>query len=90
MSRQKKQDREIVVTVTDTGIGVARADMEKLFEKFFRASDEFTRAAGGTGLGLAITKAIVEEHGGEITARSELGKGSEFEVRLPRLNAKNA
>ena len=73
--------------VSDSGIGIAPADREQVFERFFRA-----RAAGrgpvtGAGLGLAITKAIVDAHGGSISVESEVGSGTSFRVDLPRRSA---
>ena len=71
------------IVIQDTGIGISKSDQKKLFTKFFRADDEYTRSVGGTGLGLSIVKAIVEKHGGEIKVKSELNKGSEFRVIFP-------
>ena len=75
----------IQVTVRDTGIGMDAQVVEKLFSKFFRAGDAYTRAAGGTGLGLAIAKAIVLQHGGTIEVTSQPGEGSVFTVSLPSM-----
>lgn len=79
----KKNDSEIVVSVIDTGIGIAEADLEKVFEKFKQVGDTLTDKPKGTGLGLPICKQIAEHHGGRIWVESELGKGSNFSFTLP-------
>jgi two-component system sensor histidine kinase BaeS len=76
-------DGEAFLSVSDTGVGIAPEDLPFVFERFYRADSSRTRATGGSGIGLAITRAIVEAHGGSITAASELGKGSEFRISLP-------
>lgn len=77
------RDGFAVASVTDTGIGIDASDLPHVFDRFWRADKARSREQGGAGLGLAIAKWIVEMHGGEISARSEMGKGSRFEVRLP-------
>ena len=72
-----------VLTVSDTGPGIAPEDLPRLFERFFRADKSRTPANGRNGLGLAISKAIVAAHGGSIEVTSETGRGSCFTVRLP-------
>jgi len=78
-----KQDGEVLVSVQDSGVGIAEEDLPKLFDKF----TQFGRKAGpgekGTGLGLAITKKLVEMHGGKIDVKSELNQGTTFTVILP-------
>jgi heavy metal sensor kinase len=69
--------------VADSGVGIPKADQDKLFERFFRVDKARSRAAGGTGLGLAICKSIVDSHGGWIDVKSTEGKGSEFRVWFP-------
>jgi len=81
--RAEVQDGIVLCSVADTGIGISPQDQKNLFQKFFRADDEFVREAGGTGLGLAIAKSIVELQGGEIWAESELGQGSVFNLTVP-------
>jgi signal transduction histidine kinase len=76
--------REAVLTVRDTGEGIAEAHHAHLFERFYRADQARSRATGGSGLGLAIAKAVVEAHGGSIDFKSVVSKGSKFWVRLPR------
>lgn len=72
----------VTVTISDTGIGMSAEDLDHLFERFFR-STQAMQTAEGTGLGLSICKHIIEAHGGEITAQSEIGTGSTFTVTLP-------
>ena len=79
------QGDEILVTVTDHGIGIAERDQKRIFERFYRVDKARSRATGGTGLGLSIVRHIVLEHGGSINVRSEEGVGSTFTVRMPRL-----
>ena len=71
------------ICVADTGVGVAKADRERIFERFAQADSSVSRKYRGTGLGLALAKEYVEMHGGDITLESELGHGSAFTVRLP-------
>lgn len=79
----EKPKPQISVAVTDTGVGIAAADLELIFEKFRRAGDVLTNNTEGTGLGLAISRQIVEYHGGTIWASSAPGKGSTFTFTLP-------
>jgi signal transduction histidine kinase len=81
--RAFQQDSEIAVEVSDTGCGISEADQAHLFERFFRAPEARQRRLSGTGLGLSIVKAIVEQHGGHVTCRSQLGQGSTFGFSLP-------
>jgi signal transduction histidine kinase len=74
---------QILVKVSDTGVGIPARDFDVIFEKFRRSGDVLTTHAEGTGLGLAITKQIVEYHGGRIWAESTPGKGSSFSFTLP-------
>jgi signal transduction histidine kinase len=75
-----------VVSVSDTGIGIAKADIPHIFDRFWRADKTRSREEGGVGLGLSIAKWIVEIHRGSIHVESELGKGSTFHVRVPLHN----
>jgi signal transduction histidine kinase len=76
-------DGEIVVSVTDSGIGIKPEDQPKVFEKFKQVGDTLTDKPKGTGLGLPICREIVEYHGGRIWVESEIGKGSTFAFSLP-------
>ncbi len=73
----------VIVTVADTGSGIAPEDLPRLFDRFYRADPSRARSTGGTGLGLTIARRIVEAYGGSITAESTVGQGSRFMVRLP-------
>jgi signal transduction histidine kinase len=75
-----------VLSVHDTGQGIASEDLPHLFERFYRADKARSGNNAGAGLGLAITEAIIKAHGGTIDVRSELGSGSNFTVRLPVSN----
>lgn len=71
------------VSVKDTGFGIAKDDLDRIFERFYRVKNDQTRFVTGTGLGLAIVKSIVDTHNGMIKVESEVGKGSTFHVDLP-------
>lgn len=71
------------IRIRDTGIGITREQMERLFQPFSQADIQTSRKYGGTGLGLSITRQFCEMMGGEITAKSEFGRGTTFTVRLP-------
>lgn len=73
----------VLISVTDTGIGIAPADRERIFERFVQVDSSVSRQYSGTGLGLALAREYVEMHGGTIEVESELGCGSTFTVRLP-------
>jgi signal transduction histidine kinase/CHASE3 domain sensor protein len=81
--RAKVEDGSFLVAVTDTGVGIAPADRERIFEEFQQVDSSSTRKKGGTGLGLAIAKRIVELHGGRIWVDSTPGQGSTFAFTLP-------
>ena len=75
---------EVVVTVSDEGIGIPPTEQGRVFDAFYRVDDGSTRKTGGAGLGLYLARAIVEAHGGRIWVESEPGKGSSFSFTLPR------
>jgi signal transduction histidine kinase len=72
-----------LVSVRDTGIGIAAEDLGKIFDRFWRADKVRSREPGGAGLGLSIAEWIVQTHAGSIEVESELGKGSVFRLRVP-------
>lgn len=78
-----KSVKFIKVSVSDSGIGIAKEDQERIFNRFFRVDKARSRGQGGSGLGLSICKWIVEAHQGKIKVESEIGKGSSFIVKLP-------
>ena len=81
--RAEQRDGALVVSVIDTGMGIAPADQPKVFERFKQVGDTLTDKPKGTGLGLPICREIVEHHGGRIWVESEIGKGSTFAFSLP-------
>ena len=76
--------RNVQIIVSDTGIGIAKEDLSRIFGRFWRADASRAREAGGLGVGLSVTKQIVERHHGYISVESELGKGTTFTIHLPR------
>ena len=70
------------IEVEDNGVGIAKRDRKRVFDRFYRVDNLLTRQTEGSGLGLSISRRIVEAHGGRITVRSELGKGSTFTIHL--------
>lgn len=83
MVRGEASEGKARISFRDTGIGIAADQLPRLFDGFYQAADHFTRKVGGLGLGLAIVRRIAEAHGGQISVRSENGKGSEFILTLP-------
>jgi len=76
-------DQDIEISVEDTGVGIAKDEVGKVFDKFFRSNDPRVQEQTGTGLGLALAQEVVRLHGGEIGVESEINKGSTFTVSLP-------
>ncbi|MGI5478783.1 SpoIIE family protein phosphatase [Streptomyces lavendofoliae] len=79
----REEDDQAVVTVEDTGIGVAEAELPRLFERFHRIENARSRSNEGSGIGLALVRELIGLHGGTITARSAEGRGTCFTIRLP-------
>ena len=80
----KSDRRHVMIEVSDTGIGIAKEDVSRIFGRFWRADASRAREKGGLGVGLAVTKQIIERHHGFISVESELGKGTTFTIHLPR------
>ncbi|MGB9678667.1 MAG: two-component system histidine kinase PnpS [Thermoanaerobacteraceae bacterium] len=78
----RQSDRKIIIIVEDSGIGIAKENIPRLFERFYRVDKSRSRKLGGTGLGLAIVKHIVESMKGNIKVESQLGKGTKFTIVL--------
>ncbi len=78
-------NEDIIVSVKDSGVGIAPEHLSFVFERFYRVDESRTRATGGAGLGLAIVKQLVQAHGGEVNVSSKLGEGTTFTLRLPQL-----
>ena len=74
---------DVLIEMADTGHGIAREDMKRIFDKFYRVSRGESAEEPGTGLGLTFVREIMESHGGQVTVQSELGRGSTFTLRLP-------
>lgn len=74
----------VVITVTDSGIGIPASSLDRIFERFYRVDRSRGRSTGGTGLGLSIVRHIVHNHGGEVNVSSREGEGSAFVLRFPR------
>ena len=78
-----REGRFAKIEVEDTGTGISPEDLPYVFERFYRAAPSRSSQSGGAGIGLSVVRAIVEKHGGTVTAQSELGRGSRFTVLLP-------
>ena len=79
----KTTDDQMILSISDQGLGIPKQDLPKIFDRFYRVDRARSRAQGGTGLGLAIAKEIIKQHKGFIWAKSEYGKGSTFTILLP-------
>jgi two-component system phosphate regulon sensor histidine kinase PhoR len=82
VSLRKKSD-DAVLTITDTGIGIAEEALPRIFDRFYRADPSRSDETGGAGLGLAIAQKCIEFHDGAISVRSKPGHGTTFRVSLP-------
>jgi two-component system sensor histidine kinase SenX3 len=79
----RSDDDYVEITVSDNGIGIPAAEIDRIFERFYRVDYARSRANGGTGLGLAIVKHIAAIHGGEVSVWSQVGQGSTFTIKIP-------
>jgi len=85
--RLQARDGQLLLEVSDTGIGIPQDTLGRIFERFYRVDKGRSREEGGTGLGLAIVKHVAQAHGGQVEVESRLGKGSTFRVRFPLAGA---
>ena len=82
MLRAEETEKDMVIYIQDTGLGIPDESLPHLFQKFFRVREHESRVAG-TGLGLSICKQIIHSHGGRIEVKSEAGVGSTFTIWMP-------
>lgn len=85
--RAREDQKEVVLEVSDSGIGIPKEELARIFEPFYVVDKSRSRRTGGTGLGLSIVKSIVELHGGKVEVESRLGEGSTFRVSFPKREA---
>jgi len=78
-----RREKDVQFKISDTGIGIPKKDIDKVFSKFFRSKNAVSFETSGSGLGLYVAKNIIERHGGTITLESEEGKGTTFIITLP-------
>ncbi|MNJ46157.1 Alkaline phosphatase synthesis sensor protein PhoR [compost metagenome] len=83
ITNENEENESIIISVRDTGIGIPKKDLPRIFERFYRVDKARSRSSGGTGLGLSIVKHLVELHHGIITVESRVGEGSSFILELP-------
>jgi two-component system, OmpR family, phosphate regulon sensor histidine kinase PhoR len=81
----KEEDQNVIVSVTDTGVGIEKQEIPRIFERFYRVEKDRSRNSGGTGLGLAIVKHLIEAHKGMINVSSVVGKGTTFSISLKKI-----
>jgi two-component system phosphate regulon sensor histidine kinase PhoR len=82
----RTEDRDVLFSIRDSGVGIPAADISRIFERFYKADK--SRSGGGTGLGLSIARHVLEGHGGRIWAESTVGEGSTFFFTLPMAETK--
>ena len=82
---RRTKDDQVLISISDTGVGIPSEDVPRIFERFYRVDKARSRQVGGTGLGLSIVKHVVERMNGSVSVESQLGSGSTFTVRLPAL-----
>jgi two-component system phosphate regulon sensor histidine kinase PhoR len=82
--RLRSDNGDVLLEVEDSGEGIPKRELPRIFERFYRVDTARARATGGTGLGLAIVRHVVERHGGSVQVESELGQGSTFRLRIPQ------
>lgn len=80
----KSEDKDIIISVSDDGIGIEEEKIDKIFERFVQVKNNLTRMCEGSGIGLSLVKSLVEMHGGSINVESEFSKGTTFTIRLPK------
>ena len=84
--RIQETGTNVILSITDQGLGIPQKDIDHIFDRFFRVDKARSRAQGGTGLGLAISKEVIEMLHGKIWVESKLGKGSTFYISLPYID----
>ena len=89
MIAQLANDHTLQIGVRDTGIGISKSELNKVYEKFWRSEDPYTRQTSGTGLGLFITAKLAKRIGAQLNLESELKKGSTFSLLLPVVAVKD-
>jgi signal transduction histidine kinase len=80
----ESNESEVVISISDTGIGIPEKNLARIFERFYRIDKARSKQTGGTGLGLSIVRHVAENHGGRVTVESTLDEGSTFTIYLPR------